>query len=108
MNKLTIAGAMASLLMCADASAQSVSSRVTGAVGGVTAGVSATAGSPASGSAGGAPDFSALNSTPGSSAGGDWNGGTRARIGGKDITLRGAVASEGGSGAFKAGAGIPF
>ena len=106
MNKLTIAGAMASLLICADASAQSVSSRVTGAVGGITAGVGATTGTGTS--ATGGTDFSALNSTPGSSAGGDWNGGTRARIGGKDITLRGAVASEGGSGAFKAGAGIPF
>lgn len=109
MNKLTIAGATASLLICADASAQSVSSRVTGAVGGVTTGVGATAGAGSSAAAGG-PDFSVLNSSPGSSVGpgGDWNGGTRARIGGKDVTIRGAVASEGGSSAFKAGAGIPF
>ena len=93
------------------ANAQGVTSRVTGAVGGVTAGVGATAGagSSAAGAAGGgAPDFSALNSTPGSSAGGDWNGGARTRIGGKDVTLRGAVASEGGSSVFKAGAGIGF
>jgi len=83
------------------ANAQGVTSRVTGAVGGVTAGVGATAGAVT-----GAPDFSVLNTTP--SAGGDWNGGTRARIGGKDITIRGAVASEGGNGAFKAGAGIGF
>ena len=87
------------------ANAQGVTSRVTGAVGGVTSGVGATAGAVT----GGAPDFSALNTTPGSAnAGGDWNGGTRARIGGKDITIRGAVASEGGNGAFKAGAGIGF
>ena len=86
------------------ANAQAVTSRVTGAVGGTTAAVGATAGAVT----GGAPDFSALNTTPGSSAGGDWNGGTRARIGGKDITIRGAVASEGGNGAFKAGAGIGF
>lgn len=84
------------------ANAQAVTSRVTGAVGGVTSSVGATAGVVT----GGAPDFSVLNTTP--SAGGDWNGGTRARIGGKDITIRGAVASEGGNGAFKAGAGIGF
>ena len=86
------------------AHAQSATSRVTSTVGGV----SATAGA-AVGSATGAPDFSALNSTPGSpGVGGDWNGGTRTRIGGKDVTIRGAVASEGGSSAFKAGAGIGF
>ena len=84
------------------ANAQGVTSRVTGAVGGVTSSVGATAGAVT----GGAPDFSVLNTTP--SAGGDWNGGTRTRIGGKDVTLRGAVASEGGNGAFKAGAGIGF
>lgn len=87
------------------ANAQGVTGRVTGAVGGVTAGVGATAG----GATSGAPDFSVLNTTPGSAnAGGDWNGGTHARIGGKDVTIRGAVASEGGNGAFKAGAGIGF
>lgn len=107
MNNLRIAGAMVSLLICGDAGAQGVSSRVTGAVGGVTAGVGASSGA-GSVAAGNAPDFSALNGTPGSSAGGDWNGGTRARIGGKDVTIRGAVASEGGSSAFKAGAGVPF
>jgi hypothetical protein len=84
------------------ANAQAVTSRVTGAVGGVTSGVGATAGAVT----GGAPDFSVLNTTP--SAGGDWNGGTRARVGGKDVTIRGAVASEGGASAFKAGAGIGF
>ena len=87
--------------------AQSAVSRVTGTVSGATAGVGATAGG-AVGSVTGAPDFSALNTSPGSSVGGDWNGGTKARIGGKDITIRGAVASEGGSSAFKAGAGIGF
>ena len=87
------------------ANAQGVTSRVTGAAGGVTAGAGATAGAVT----GGAPDFSTLNTTPGSAgAGGDWNGGSRARIGGKDVTIRGAVASEGGSSAFKAGAGIGF
>jgi hypothetical protein len=87
------------------ANAQAVTSRVTGAVGGATAGVSGAVGSAANS----ATDFSVLNTTPGSAPmGGDWNGGTRARIGGKDVTIRGAVASEGGSSAFKAGAGIGF
>ena len=85
------------------AHAQSATSRVTSTVGGVPS----TAGA-AVGSATGAPDFSALNSTPGAGPGGDWNGGTRARIGGKDVTIRGAVVSEGGNSAFKAGAGIGF
>jgi hypothetical protein len=85
------------------AHAQSVTNRVTSTVGGV----SSTAGA-AVGAVTGPPDFSALNSTPGAGPGGDWNGGTRTRIGGKDVTIRGAVASEGGSSAFKAGAGIGF
>lgn len=90
------------------ANAQSVTSRVTGAVGGATAAVGSTAGAAGS-AASGATDFSALNSTPGSAPmGGDWNGGARTRIGGKDVTIRGAVASQGSSSAFKAGAGINF
>ncbi|MBI3699603.1 MAG: hypothetical protein HY242_04065 [Afipia sp.] len=87
------------------ANAQSVTSRVTGAVGGATAAVGGAANSAASG----ATDFSVLNSTPGSAPmGGDWNGGAKTRIGGKDVTIRGAVASEGSSSAFKAGAGFGF
>ncbi|MEW6768106.1 MAG: hypothetical protein AB1342_08750 [Pseudomonadota bacterium] len=91
------------------ANAQSVTSRVTSAVGVATTGVTAGAGNAAGGAASSVTDFSALNSTPGSAQmGGDWNGGAKTRIGGKDVTIRGAVASEGSSSAFKAGAGIKF
>lgn len=49
------------------------------------------------------PIFPGLNSTPGGSVGpgGDWNGGTNARLGGRDVTIRGAVASEGGANASR-------
>ncbi|MES2752126.1 MAG: hypothetical protein V4661_12220 [Pseudomonadota bacterium] len=93
------------VVFAAEAGAQSAVRRVTGTVSGAGAGISAGT---AAGSTTGAPDFSALNSSPGAAAGGDWNGGARTRVGGKDVTIRGAVASEGGSSAFKAGAGVGF
>lgn len=99
------------MFLATAAQAQSVTSRVTGAVGGATASVSSTAGVGGVSASGGSPDFSALNTSSGGGAvgmGGDWNGGARTRVGGKDVTIRGAVASEGGSSAFKAGAGIGF
>ncbi|HEX7789674.1 MAG TPA: hypothetical protein VF467_04005 [Afipia sp.] len=95
------------LVVATDAYAQSVSSRVTGAVGGVTGSASGGVGP----SAGAANPFSALNTSSGSSLGpgGEANGGLGVRVGDKTVILKGAVGVEDGrSGAFRAGAGVPF
>ena len=108
MTKLTIAGAIASLLICSHASAQSVSSRVSGTLGGVTGsaagGAAASAGSAygaVANPAGGAFDY-------GSNVGGELPGGMGVRMGDKTVTIKGAVGVGSDSSAFKAGAGIPF
>ncbi len=89
------------LAFASAANAQSVVKSATGVVGSATSVVGS-----ATGTLSGSPDFSALNNT--GSMGGDWNGGTNARVGGKDVTIRGAVATEGNGSAFKAGAGFKF
>ncbi|CAN5514194.1 hypothetical protein BH10PSE11_BH10PSE11_38810 [soil metagenome] len=94
------------LAIAMDAHAQSVPSRVTGAVGGVTGAASGLG--PA---AGAANPFSALNTSSGGSLGpgGEANGGFDVRVGDKTVILKGAVGVEDGrSGAFRAGAGVPF
>lgn len=91
------------LLSVADAQAQSVPSRVTNAVGGVTGA--------ASGLGSAANPYSALNTSTGGSIGpgGEASGGLGVRMGGKTVILKGAVGvDDGRSGAFRAGAGVPF
>lgn len=95
----------AAIAFASAANAQSVVKSATGVVGGATSAATSAVGS-ATGTLSGSPDFSALNNT--GSMGGDWNGGTNARVGGKDVTIRGAVATEGNGSAFKAGAGFKF
>jgi len=97
------------LVVAADAYAQSVSSRVTGAAGGITGSVGAgTTGG------GGSNPFSALNSSGGASSGsvgpgGEAGGGVGVRVGDKTVIIKGAVGvDDGKSGAFRAGAGVPF
>ncbi|HEX7791667.1 MAG TPA: hypothetical protein VF467_14215 [Afipia sp.] len=100
------------LTLAADAHAQSVSSRVTGAAGGVTGSVAGGVGG-AGGAVGGAGSnpYSALNTSSGGSLGpgGEAGGGLGVRMGDKTVILKGAVGVEDGrSGAFRAGAGVPF
>lgn len=94
------------LVVAAGAYAQSVSGKVNGAVGSVT-------GSVAGGSSGGSNPFSALNTGGGGSGsvgpGGEAGGGVGVRVGDKTVILKGAVGvDDGKSGAFRAGAGVPF
>lgn len=94
------------LLFITGAHAQSVPSRVTGAAGGVT-GAASGLGS----AAGAANPFSALDTSSGGSLGpgGEAGGGLGVRVGDKTVILKGAVGVEDGrSGAFRAGAGVPF
>lgn len=95
------------LVVAAEAYAQSVSGKVNSAVGGATGSV--TGGS----SGGGSNPFSALNTGGGGSGsvgpGGEAGGGVGVRVGDKTVILKGAVGVEDGrSGAFRAGAGVPF
>ena len=106
MIRVALAGL--ALVAATDANAQSLSGKVTGAVGGLTG--SATGGASAGG--GGSNPFSALNNSGGGGSlgpGGEAGGGVGVRVGDKTVILKGAVGVEDGrSGAFRAGAGVPF
>ena len=94
------------LMVGPQASAQSVSGRVTGTAGGVgsvagqtTAGVAGASGSQGFGGA----DFS-----PGSMLGGDLPGGYGVKVGDKLIKLRGDIGVGADRSNFRAGVGVPF
>ncbi|WP_024576446.1 MULTISPECIES: hypothetical protein [unclassified Afipia] len=91
------------VLFVTGAQAQSVPSRVTNTVGGVTGAVPGVGGT----TGGGGNPYSALNTSAG--PGGEASGGLGVRVGDKTVTLKGAVGvDDGRSGAFRAGAGVPF